>query len=104
MPDDARDREYLFEALCGVDVMFSQDHLHHAAPEGAQNKKRELKSDILIVFFMSHEKQPFFFCESSDWNSWKLWSCSYSRSPAVGGRHHPLAVDERASTEVVVHE
>lgn len=41
--------------------MFSQDHLHHAAPEGAQNKKRELKSDILIVLVMSHDRQPFSF-------------------------------------------
>lgn len=72
MLDDARDWECLFEALCGEDIVFSQDHLHHAAPEGAQNKKRELKSDILIVLLMLHDRQPFFFCESSDWNSWKL--------------------------------
>lgn len=26
----------------------------------------------------------------------------YLRSPAVGSRHHPLGVDERASTEVVL--
>lgn len=30
--------------------------------------------------------------------------CSDLRPPAVGSRHHPLRVDEGASTEVVVHE
>lgn len=38
MSDDDRDWERLLEALRGVDAVLSQDHLHHAAPEGAQNR------------------------------------------------------------------
>lgn len=37
-------------------------------------------------------------------NEDQLENRSYLRSPAVGGRHHPLWVDEGASTEVVAHK
>lgn len=114
MSDDGRDWEHLFESLVGVDAVLSQDHLQHAGPEGGTEQEsgrgggfKRHKSDISDQAF-NVARQKTILLLSDLWLEFKngnqLWKCSYSRSPAVGGRHHPLGVDEGASTEVVAHE
>lgn len=107
MSDNGRDWENLFKALHGVDAVFSQDHLHHAAPTGAKIKRGSKKYHQTQVGYSDQSfnvtwQNIFFWLKSK--NEDQLENRSYLRSPAVGGRHHPLWVDEGASTEVVAHK
>lgn len=107
MSDDGRDWERLLKALRGVDAVLSQDHLHHAAPEGSHNRTGGMQIRCSGKYLNVTCRKAIllswvFWLEFI--NGYKLWRCSYSRSPAVGGRHHPLGMDEGASAEVVIHE
>lgn len=104
MSDDGRDWKHLFETLIGVDAVLSQDHHHHAAPEGGRNRSRGEGQQAQIRSNVTWEETILLLWGWSPKTGIQLRNCSYSRSPAVGGRHHPLWVDEGASTEVVAHE
>ncbi|TNN64445.1 Calcium/calmodulin-dependent protein kinase II inhibitor 2 [Liparis tanakae] len=72
--------EPLLGALPPADVVLPQDHLDHVTPAGTAQVLRAARGPQ------------------------SRGSCSDSRPPAVGSRHHPLPVDQRAAAEVVVPE